>query len=161
MNYSTEARSAFLTILKNEIEQAQQLHDLLGKEYSLLQQDSPEGLQDLLEAKKKLLKQVETAVASHNRFLQQQGLTIDRQGTETFITGCSDKQPLDQAWNQFTALLESCHSQNEINGGALQLNQRHVTQRLDILKGLSQGDKTYGRGGESKPNTTSKSLGKA
>ncbi|PVV13345.1 MAG: hypothetical protein B6D72_05820 [gamma proteobacterium symbiont of Ctena orbiculata] len=161
MNYSREASSAFHSILTNEIAQAQQLHDLLGKENSLLQKGSPQALQDLLEEKKTLLQRVESAVATHNRFLEQQGLSIDRQGTESFIQGCANGEVLHQAWEHFTALLESCHRQNEVNGGAVQLNQRHVTQTLEILKGISHGDKTYGRGGEAKPNATSKSLGKA
>lgn len=161
MNHSTEALKAFLGILQNEIEQAQQLLDLLRKEYALLQKGSAENLQDLLEQKKQQLKKVEAAVATHNHFLEQQGLSVDRRGTETYIQGCIDNEPLNQAWQQFSLLLQACHKQNETNGGAVQLNQRHVTQTLDILRGLSQGDKTYGPSGESKPNTTSKSLGKA
>ncbi|MEW8508597.1 MAG: flagellar protein FlgN [Candidatus Thiodiazotropha sp.] len=161
MNRSTEAISAFHAILNNEITQAQQLQDLLRKEYSLLQQGSAKALEDLLEEKRALLQRVEAAVVTHNRFLEQQGLSIDRQGTERFIHGCIESEPLHQAWEHFTGLLEACHRQNEINGGAVQLNQRHVSQTLEILKGLGQGDKTYGRGGESKPNSTSKSLGKA
>ncbi|PUB77876.1 MAG: hypothetical protein DBP03_02895 [gamma proteobacterium symbiont of Ctena orbiculata] len=161
MNHSSEAAAAFHDILTNEIAQAQQLHDLLRKENALLQKGSPQALQDLSEEKKTLLQRVEAAVASHHRFLERQGFGIDRQGTEAFIQGCANGEALQQAWVHFTTLLESCRRQNEVNGGAVQLNQRHVSQTLEILKGLSQGDKTYGRGGEAKPNATSKSLGKA
>lgn len=161
MNHSTETSSAFLGILKSEIEQTRRLLDLLQQEYSLLQSGSPQALQDLLAEKTQQLKQVEAAVTAHNRFLEERGMSADRPGTETLIRESSEGELLHRTWQQFTKLLEQCHKQNEINGGAVKLNQRHVTQTLDILKGLSQRDKTYDRSGEAKPNATSKSLGKA
>ncbi|MEW8646828.1 MAG: flagellar protein FlgN [Candidatus Thiodiazotropha endolucinida] len=161
MSNPSEACSDFVEILHNEIEQSQRLLDLLRSEYTLLQKGSPQALQALITEKREQLKQVEAAVATHNRFLEQQGYGTDRQGTETFIQQCSNLESTSETWHRFITLLEACHKQNEINGGAVQLNQRHVSQTLDILKGISQRDKTYGPSGESKPNTTSKSLGKA
>ncbi|MEW8169854.1 MAG: flagellar protein FlgN [Candidatus Thiodiazotropha endolucinida] len=161
MNNPSEACSAFVEILHNEIEQSQRLLDLLRTEYTLLQKGSPQALQALITEKREQLKQVDAAVAAHNRFLEQQGYGTDRQGTETYIQQCSYLESTSETWHRFITLLEACHKQNEINGGAVQLNQRHVTQTLDILKGVSQRDKTYGPSGESKPNSTSKSLGKA
>ncbi|MBT3042370.1 MAG: flagellar protein FlgN [Candidatus Thiodiazotropha endolucinida] len=161
MSNPSEACSDFVEILHNEIEQSQRLLDLLRSEYTLLQKGSPQALQALITEKREQLKQVEAAVATHNRFLEQQGFGTDRQGTETYIQQCSNLESTSETWHRFITLLEACHKQNEINGGAVQLNQRHVSQTLDILKGISQRDKTYGPSGESKPNTTSKSLGKA
>ncbi|MEW8097084.1 MAG: flagellar protein FlgN [Candidatus Thiodiazotropha endolucinida] len=161
MNNPSEACSAFVEILHNEIEQSQRLLDLLRTEYTLLQKGSPQALQALITEKREQLKQVDAAVAAHNRFLEQQGYGTDRQGTETYIQQCSNLESTSETWHRFITLLEACHKQNEINGGAVQLNQRHVTQTLDILKGVSQRDKTYGPSGESNPNSTSKSLGKA
>ncbi|MBT3013974.1 MAG: flagellar protein FlgN [Candidatus Thiodiazotropha sp. (ex Lucina aurantia)] len=161
MSNPSEACSDFVEILHNEIEQSQRLLDLLRSEYTLLQKGSPQALQALITEKREQLKQVEAAVATHNRFLEQQGYGTDRQGTETYIQQCSNLESTSETWHRFITLLEACHKQNEINGGAVQLNQRHVSQTLDILKGISQRDKTYGPSGESKPNTTSKSLGKA
>jgi flagellar biosynthesis/type III secretory pathway chaperone len=161
MNSLTEARGFFVKIVQIEIEQSQRLLDLLRKEYQLLQKGTPQALQALTEEKKQQLKHVESAVLNHNRFLQQQGLSADRQGTEAFINQHGEHERMTEIWQQFTSLLEACQKQNEINGGAVQLNRRHVTQTLDILKNISQKDKTYGPTGESKPNTPSKSLGKA
>jgi flagellar biosynthesis/type III secretory pathway chaperone len=161
MNNSSETTRLFVKIIQIEIEQSQRLLDLLSKEYELLQKGSPQALQTLTAEKKQQLKHVESAVINHNRFLEQQDLTPDREGTEAFIKQCADNASMTETWKRFITLLEACHKQNEINGGAVQLNRRHVTQTLDILKGISQKDKTYGPSGESKPNATSKSLGKA
>jgi len=161
MNHSAETQQHFYKILKAETEQTQALLDLLRMEYELLQSGSSQALLDLLEKKKQQLTSVKSVVTIHNQFLEQRGLSIDKQGTDTFLQQCNDNAQLLDMWNQLTALLEDCRSQNEINGGAVHLNQRHVSQALDILRGISERDKTYGRSGESKPNSTSKSLGKA
>lgn len=161
MNNTSETYRLFVKIMQIEIEQSQRLLDLLRKEYDLLQKGTPQALQALTEEKKQQLKHVEAAVLNHNRFLEQQGLTPDREGTEAYIKQHSDNASMAETWRRFITLLEACHKQNEINGGAVQLNRRHLTQTLDILKGISQQDKTYGPSGESKPNATAKSLGKA
>ncbi|MCU7893432.1 MAG: flagellar protein FlgN [Candidatus Thiodiazotropha sp. (ex Ustalcina ferruginea)] len=161
MNHSAETQQTFFQILKTETVQTQSLLDLLRMEYEMLQSSSSQALQDLLEKKKQQLISVETVVTTHNQFLEQQGLSIDKQGTDTFLHQCNDNEQLLDMWHRLTSLLEACRSQNEINGGAVQLNQRHVSQALDILRGISERDKTYGPSGESRPNSTSKSLGKA
>jgi flagellar biosynthesis/type III secretory pathway chaperone len=161
MNNLSEASRVFIEIVQNEIEQSQRLLDLLRTEYTLLQKGSPQALQQLTEEKKQQLKQVETAVLNHNHFLKQQGYSPDREGTEAYLKQSGDNDRTEETWQRFISLLETCHKQNALNGGAVQLNQRHVNQTLDILKGIGQRDKTYGPGGESRPNTTSKSLGKA
>ena len=161
MTHTTETRAAFSKILNDEIEQTQRLLDLLRKEYELLKGPPTETLEALLDEKKRQLEQVELCVSRHNRLLSQFGLTTDRQGTENFLQQCPDNAPLLTRWAQFTELLEQCRQQNEINGGAVQLNQHQVTQALDVLRGIAGGDKTYGPGGESRPTSTSKSLGKA
>jgi flagellar biosynthesis/type III secretory pathway chaperone len=161
MNNPTEVDKVFVKVVENEIEQSQRLLDLLKSEYTLLQKESPQALQKLTEEKKQQLKQVETAALNHNRFLKQLGFSADRTGTEAFIQQFGNNELVTDTWYRFISVLEACQKQNQINGGAVQLNQRHVTQTLDILKGISQQDKTYGRSGESKPTSTSKSLGKA
>jgi flagellar biosynthesis/type III secretory pathway chaperone len=161
MNNPSETSKVFIKIVEREIEQSQRLLDLLRSEYDLLQKGSAQALQGLTEEKKQQLKQVETAVLKHNRFLEQLGFSADRQGTEAFIRQSGEDERVVDAWHRFSSLLEACQKQNVINGGAVQLNQRHVTQTLDILKGISQREKTYGPSGESKPTSTSKSLGKA
>jgi flagellar biosynthesis/type III secretory pathway chaperone len=161
MNNPTEVDKVFVKIVEKEIEQSQRLLGLLKSEYTALQKESPQALQKLTEEKKQQLKQVETAALNHNRFLKQLGFTADRKGSEAFIQQSGNKELVTDTWHRFISVLEACQKQNQINGGTVQLNQRHVTQTLDILKGISQQDKTYGRSGESKPTSTSKSLGKA
>jgi flagellar biosynthesis protein FlgN len=161
MNKHITTDSAFAGILNDEIEQAQRLLDLLEQEYQLLLSSPSTALETLLSEKERLLQSVEQSVAAHHRFLQAQGLSPDRLGTESYLSASHDDHGLEERWNRYIELVEACRKQNEINGGAVELNQRQVNQALSILLGISDGNKTYGRSGQSRPTNTSNSLGKA
>lgn len=161
LDTSQEAQALFLGILQREAEQAGILHELLQQEFELLKSNPGKELQSLLTQKSEQLKLVEQSVTAHHRFLQSQGLSKDRQGTEHYIAQCSDNAALVGAWQQHQELLQACSKQNEINGGAVALNQRQVNQALTLLLGMGDSEKTYGRSGESKPARPSKTLGKA
>lgn len=154
----TGLQNAFLNLLKLESEQTQALLNLLEREHELLRASPSETLSKLQAEKRELLKRVENSAIQHRQFLIQQGLSADRNGTETFI---QDHAPLQAQWKTYLVLLEKCQKQNEINGGAVKLNQRHVNQALNILLGMGNSQKTYGPSGEARPTNTSKSLGKA
>ncbi|MCU7844429.1 MAG: flagellar protein FlgN [Candidatus Thiodiazotropha sp. (ex Monitilora ramsayi)] len=158
MDSRPESQSAFIDILKLEIEQAQRLLDLLQQEYQLLRSPPSEALTKLQSDKKAQLEDVEKSTILHRQFLLQRGLSADRAGTDAFVEGDEEQQGY---WNEYLALLEKCQKQNEINGGAVELNQRHVNQALGILLGMGDSQKTYGPSGESRPTNPSKSLGKA
>jgi flagellar biosynthesis/type III secretory pathway chaperone len=161
MSLPSEVQTAFTQILSQEIEQTQSLLALLQKEYQLLKTPADPDLKSLLEQKRQQLQAVENSVKHHNRLLSDHGLTPDRRGTEQLLRECKANPELLEQWQTFSRLLGECQKQNEINGGAVKLNQHHVAQALDILRGIATSDKTYGPAGETRPNSTSKSLGKA
>jgi flagellar biosynthesis/type III secretory pathway chaperone len=161
LDTSPQAQALFLEILTREVAQTSTLHDLLQQEFELLKSNPGKALEALLGQKSTQLKQVEQRVLAHHRFLQQQGLPSDRQGTEYYLAQCPDNLALNDTWQQYQALLQACSKQNEINGGAVALNQRQVNQALTLLLGMGDSQKTYGRSGESRPTRPSKTLGKA
>jgi len=160
MDSSPESQSALLRILSHEIEQAQRLLELLQREYQLLQSAPGKLLEELLAEKRLRLETVEASVGEHHRFLQHHGLACDRRGTLDFIDACGNPG-LTETWQRFDSLLRECQKQNQINGGAVTLNQRQTKQMLDILFGLGEGNKTYGPSGESRSANRPNSLGKA
>ncbi|MCG8486595.1 MAG: flagellar protein FlgN [Chromatiales bacterium] len=161
MTIDPQQQASFTRILQRETELAQQLLNLLRQEFELLKSPPSAKLEELLGQKQQQLQQIEQSVLQHNQLMASLGYTPDRKGTEEFIQQCPDNAQLSEHWNQFTSLLEACRKQNEINGGAVQLNQHQVAHALDVLRGFANSDKTYGPGGESRPTSSSKSLGKA
>ena len=156
-----EAQARFLRILNDEAEQAAGLLELLEQEFELLASAPGDALEKLLELKKARLKTIEQTADAHHRFLQQQGLSGDRRGTESYLAACPDNATLHEHWRRYLTLLQSCQNQNAINGGAVAVNQRQVNQALNLLLDLGNVNKTYGRSGESLPSRPSKTLGKA
>jgi flagella synthesis protein FlgN len=156
-----DTQTHFLRILNHENEQAQQLLELLEQEFQLLKSAPGKSLEALLAQKKQQLKRVEQSVIAHQQFLKQQGLPNNRQGTESYLEACRDNTSLSMTWQRHLDLLQACQNQNEINGGAVAANQRQVNQALNLLLGLSDSNKTYGRSGESRPSRPSNTLGKA
>jgi len=161
MDANLEVQSALIRILNLEIEQAQRLLDLLEQEYQLLLTSPGKSLEALLQEKRRQLKSVEESVAQHHRFLHQQGLSPDRTGTLAFMETATDNPQLLETWKRFESLLQTCQKQNQINGGAVTLNQRQTKQMLEILLGIGSGNKTYSRSGESRSVNSPNSLGKA
>jgi flagellar biosynthesis/type III secretory pathway chaperone len=145
-------------LLKLETEQTQALLNLLERENELLHASPSQALTDLQAEKRALLKQVENSAIQHRQLLIQQGLSADRSGTEALIQGHG---ALQAQWQTYLSLLQRCQRQNEINGAAVELNQRQVNQALNILLGIGNSQKTYGRSGEARPTNATNSLGKA
>lgn len=160
MDNSPEAQSALIRILNHEVEQTRHLLELLQREYQLLQSSPGEALEELLSEKRLQLEAVEASVGEQQRFLRQQDLPWDRKGTLDYIEAC-DNPSLTETWQGLESLLRKCQKQNQINGGAVALNQRQTRQMLDILLGLAEGSKTYGPSGESRSVNSPNSLGKA
>ncbi|MCG7897975.1 MAG: flagellar protein FlgN [Candidatus Thiodiazotropha weberae] len=156
-----QQQMSFVRIVQTETELTQQLFNLLRQEFELLKSPPSKKLEELLAQKQQQLQQIEQSAIQHNQLLASLGFTPDRKGTEAFIQQSPDNAQLQEQWNKFTSLLEACQKQNEINGGAVQLNQHQVAHALDVLRGFANSDKTYGPGGESRPTSSSKSLGKA
>ncbi|MEJ2692587.1 MAG: flagellar protein FlgN [Candidatus Thiodiazotropha sp.] len=124
MDNRPQSQIRFLQILNHESEQAQSLLDLLKREYELLKSNPGKELEKLLAQKQQQMKTVEQSVLAHHRFLQQQDLSSDRRGTESYLAQCRNNPSLAEAWESYVALLQACHKQNEINGGAVTINQR-------------------------------------
>ncbi|MET0091221.1 MAG: flagellar protein FlgN [Candidatus Thiodiazotropha sp.] len=161
MSLSADVQSKFARILNQEIEQTQLLLTLLRREYELLSTPTDAEMKAVLEQKKQQLLAVEQSVTQHNRLLSDNGLSPNREGTEQLLRECNAGPQLLEQWQTFSLLLSECQKQNEINGGALRLNQHQVGQALDILRGIAASEKTYGPEGQTRPNSTSNSLGKA
>jgi flagella synthesis protein FlgN len=161
MDANPKTQIRFLQILNQETAQAKQLLDLLQQEFQLLKANPGKALKSLLAQKRSQLKVVEQSVIAHHQFLQQQKLSPDRRGTEAYLEQCGGEPSLTEAWQAYLDMAQACKRQNEINGGAIAVNQRQVNQALTLLLGLGDSNKTYGPSGESRPTRSSKTLGKA
>ncbi len=161
MPTNTSPHQLFCLILQAEIKQVQVLLELLTEEYELLQNTSPEPLERLIKIKQQQIEKLETTVIQQNLFLQQQEISPDRAGIESFIKNSPLDSPIRELWKEFEQLLEASRKQNEINGSMLVQSRQQVTNTLNLLRGVTQEQRTYGRSGEACPSQTATSLGRA
>ncbi|MEN8178122.1 MAG: flagellar protein FlgN [Pseudomonadota bacterium] len=151
----------FSQILEIEIEQVQVLLELLNEEYRLLQLTSPEPLERLTEEKQRQIEKLEATVAQQNDFLRQHDLPPNRQGIEIFIKKYPAGSRINEQWRIFEQRLDTSRKQNEINGSMLAQNRQQITNTLNLLRGVAQGQKIYGPSGEARSTQTAKFLGSA
>ena len=151
----------FAEIIEAESIQTEGLLALLRQEHNLLQQNSPEALEQIAAVKQKQLQLLELTAQGKHDFLQRQGLSPDRQGAVTYIAAMPESSQIRHYFRILQEMLEASRAQNEINGGIVALNRRRVSNALDLLQSSRQGQKTYGRSGESRTSRLSNSFGKA
>lgn len=151
----------FLNLLQTEINLTQDLCDVLTQEFTLLQSNDPDKLHQLIEKKNNLIINLEQTASKHNLQLEQMGYSGDRQGIERCIEELSETHQSKALWDSLKKLLAACQRQNEINSGVIALSRRQISNAIELLHGLTGGEKTYNPAGESQANRLSISLGKA
>ncbi|RDH85229.1 MAG: flagellar protein FlgN [endosymbiont of Seepiophila jonesi] len=161
VNNPTSLQGEFTALLQSEIDESRRLLDILLREHKLLQGASSAPLEQLTAEKQQQMAVLETAVVKHNRLLLHLDLQPNREGSEQLLQQLPEAGSARQLWEEFEQLIETCQKQNDVNGDILSLNQRQVSQAIDILRGVTTGQKTYGPSGESRPDNHSNSFGKA
>ncbi len=114
-----------------------------------------------MKRKKSLVFNLEQTVAELNLLLEQMGYSRDRLGIENYIAELSESSQSKELWSHLKKLLAACQQQNEINSDVITLSRRQITNAIELLYGLTGGEKTYSPSGESQANRLSNSLGKA
>ena len=152
---------SFENLVQQGIQQVKQLLDVLEQEYLSLQHTDPERLENIIQQKDHLLKDVVAFAEKQNHLLIQMGYPADKGGIGKLLHDIYDDNEQSQLWNNFQELLNNCQKQNEINSGVISLSKRQTTNALDLLYGFSAGGKTYGPTGESLSSRSYNSLGKA
>jgi flagellar biosynthesis/type III secretory pathway chaperone len=161
MDSASKHPKLIANLLQIEIELTQNLSDLLTSEYTLLQGNDPEKLEQAIAKKKKLIAHLEQTVTKHNLQLEQMGYSRDREGFENYIEELTESCQIKELWSRLKEHLAACQQQNEINSGVIALSRRQVSHAIELLYGLTGGEKTYSPSGESQAHRLLNSLGKA
>ena len=136
----------FLSLLQNEIDQIQSLHELLLAEKASIESNQIDDLNDITANKQVVLDNVEIASRQRSEFLLAAvQATTEQKRLQTFF----DSSPADDRVlleNQFASLenaLVKCKEQNNINAMIISMNQRHIERNMNILKGIDSNSMTY------------------
>lgn len=133
--------TALLELLRGAAETAGRLQAVLVSEHQAIVDKDIDILARCTEEKGTLAEQLENYHARRVAMLGGRE-SLEKAGWEALLTACGGAEgEVATAWQDFTAALEGCRRQNQINGKMLETNRRVVQQALNVLLGVP-GDST-------------------
>lgn len=139
-------------ILANGLKAAQQLFELLSREYEQLNnQADPSQLAMLAAGKQDAAMQFEQFSKQFGQILATEKLSVSPEGVKSYFDIAQvahfDIADTWSVWTKIADLAKSCRSLNEQNGACIALLNRHTQRALQILRGKSSLATTYGPDG--------------
>lgn len=138
-------------LLRQQIERANELHQLLASEGEALMQRDVDAVEQLSRRKGEQSAELERLAQLQQTLLQEGGLPFTGEGLRQMI----EAQPpsmaahLSKLQQQLHSLLEQCQKINLVNGNIIAANQRSAETALQILRGQISPDRlTYSAGGQ-------------
>jgi flagellar biosynthesis/type III secretory pathway chaperone len=157
---STSRPEVMRRILSTQLAAATRLRDVLTREYDILRQPTPDGLDALLPEKQAAL----NALADADRELR------DALGNQATARAADIEQSMAQldatgglagTWRQLADVLRECETRNQTNGSLVELSRQHVELALNVLRGETPPTSTYGSNGQTERAARSRSIAEA
>lgn len=147
-------------ILPAELDCARKLLDTLAVEHAALIRGDADSISAASSLKLQQMKEFQRLLSERNRFLARLGFPPGKEGTEALLESGPTDHATRENWEELQQLALRLRDGNDLNGGIVALEQRHVQQALDILTGRAGETQTYGpAGGRSaghQPNSIAK-----
>ena len=153
--------SALSEMLPAELECAGKLLDTLAAEHAALIRGDADAISAASSLKLEQMKAFQCLLSERNRYLARFGFPPGREGTEALLESGPADRPTRENWEKLQKMALRLRDGNDLNGGIVALEQRHVQQALDILTGRVMENQTYGPAGGRGSGHQSNSLAKA
>lgn len=143
-------KKALTEVFENHQQLTLSLLQALKKEQKVLENASADELNDIVEQKNQLLKQLEGAATRLNEQLSAANLPQTDTGIAALISQQvqSEQEQCRAYWQNLKQLLKDCQQQNEINGTLMALGKQQLDFLVTALKGGSDEATTYDAQGE-------------
>jgi flagellar biosynthesis/type III secretory pathway chaperone len=161
MKLSPEQQHQLIDLLRLELTQADQLQQILEREFQALGAKDPDLINEISRNKLAQMRQLEQQLQQRGRFLATLGIQPSKEGVDRLIHDLPGGDPLAGLWRRLLETGTRLQRQNEINGSLVTQAQRHTKRALDILCGRLDLPSTYGPEGEARTGITPNSLAKA
>ncbi|OOZ37706.1 flagella synthesis protein FlgN [Solemya velesiana gill symbiont] len=155
MTLPEDQQQILANILSAEVATAKQLKQLLEREYKSLSSGKPDQILAVARDKETVLHQMQQHDIERERFLGSR-----QEQSSTILDNLPPGSTAGKLWLELQELAVALHQQNAINGGMVNVGQRHTRQALDILSGKQHDGDTYGPGGEERRDASTDPLAK-
>lgn len=140
-----------------------QLIEILHEERNALTQGEASQTHAILERKTQVLAQIDQNAKERNQLLTSLGFSTDEQGTQDFFS----TMPLNIAdackdtWQSLQAKLETCKSENLVNGKVIHRSRQQLNNLFSMLQGNQGNSQIYTDTGQAKAVNSQHPLAKA
>lgn len=137
----------FAQLIAAEIKAVQLFVALLKEEQDALRTSRLDDLEQLTEAKGKLLDELTRIAEARHQGFMQLGITENRAGVEAWLRKQQNPRLL-QAWKALQQLAQEAKSLNELNGQCIQLLSQSNRKLLESITGQQARGTFYGPDGQ-------------
>lgn len=134
---------ALVASLDRSIEDMRQLAELMLEELRAIESRNPDGLQQVVDAKRGLLVSLENETAQQKRWIEAAGFGFTPDGIERFIQAHDQADQLGARWSTLLDHTRRCDRLNGDNARLIERDQRRVAMTLRLLKGEDASATTY------------------
>ena len=139
---SAQLIKAFAATVQASLHELRSIEPLLQREQTILTGKDPAQLEQVVQEKLTLLKQLEHSVQARDRLLKAAGLESGSEGGAGLVETLGQPQ-LSADWEALTALAETVADINDHNGQLANQGQRATRTALGILTGRPEKEDTY------------------
>ena len=139
----------------------QKLKTLLLQERALLEQRTPEGLQEIVPQKDQQLETLTFNAKQREQLLRAAGLATTLAGWEQLLLRDPSTHILVAKWQLLTSEFVECQKANEINGRMINRSKQTLTNLLNLIRGQVAMPSLYTQKGATTNHNSSNSLVKA
>lgn len=132
-----------LQLINADLITAEQLAELIDREFTALSERDLKQLDSLLSAKTPLLALLDQNAKARSQLLLELGLTADRAGLQSVAANSSIGADLLTQSEALTQLLERCQAGNLRNGRLIRTSQASTRSMLGILRGNDSAPTLY------------------
>lgn len=137
------------TILKQQIDAASALQDLLTQERAALESRDLETFDKIITQKQTLVAQLDDLERTRYTLVTQAGYAGEPEKFDEYLTAEDQGSRLAEQSEQLKSILSECFQLNRINAGMVELSYHYLNQSLAVLRGTEGPQKdTYGPQGK-------------
>ncbi len=139
------------------------LSTLLDQEYEALSKRNVETIQQTVQQKTDVLRELETNSRSRNELFALLGVAASKQGLETFSNTLPPELKAEflKHWKPLEVLLLEVNEKNQRNETVVTRNSRNLDHLMSIIRGQNQKNMLYDNAGGKGNYSAQQRLGKA
>lgn len=134
---------AFVASLDRSISDMRRLAELMQDELRAIESRDPDGLQQVVAAKRELVARLEAETAQQRHWIKAAGFSFTPEGIERFIRTQDQADQLGSRWSTLLDQTRRCDRLNRDNARLIERDRRRVATTLRLLKGEDASATTY------------------